>query len=122
MLESRGVVEAKPNAGYFVKARAAAKLALHPPEVSTALDGDVGRLVLDTLRSISVANALPFASPYPDPALLPWRRVRQHVTDIARQYPQWSATYDLPPGDPSSSARSRWHTCARDSTSTRRTS
>ncbi len=102
LLESRGMVEARPNAGYYVKARAAARLSLHPPEVAlpSPLDGDVGRLVLDTLRAISVANALPFASPYPDPSLLPWRRVRQHVTDIARKYPQWSATDDLPPGDP----------------------
>jgi DNA-binding transcriptional MocR family regulator len=102
LLESRGMVEARPKSGYFVKARAAARLSLHPPEVATtsAQDPDVGRLVLDTLRAISIANALPLASPYPDPALLPWQRVRRHVTDVARKYPEWSATDDLPPGDP----------------------
>jgi DNA-binding transcriptional MocR family regulator len=104
LLESRGVVEARPNSGYFVRRRAATKLALHPPEVVAEGDvdaaTDVGRMVLDTLRSISVSNALPLASPYPDPGLLPWRRVRQHVTDVGRKFAQWSATDDLPPGDP----------------------
>jgi DNA-binding transcriptional MocR family regulator len=102
LLESRGVVEARPSSGYFVRPRAAARLALHPPEMATPAEaeGDVGRFVLDTLRSIANTNALPLASPYPDPALLPWRRVRQHVTDVGRGYPAWSATDDLPPGDP----------------------
>ena len=86
-LESQGVIESRPQSGYFVRDAAAKALApaapqsahksarksAPPPPVPATVD--VSRLVLSTLRSIRAHDAVPFGSPYPDPSLFPWRRI-----------------------------------------------
>ncbi|OAJ63686.1 PLP-dependent aminotransferase family protein [Paraburkholderia ginsengiterrae] len=109
LLESRGIVETRPQSGYFVRdasARAAApgepRLA-HSPAPATppvAATVDVSRLVLSTLRSIRAHDAVPFGSPYPDPSLFPWRRINQYANAIARRHASWNLIDDLPPGNP----------------------
>ncbi len=121
LLESRGVIESRPQSGFFVKARprmpaargaqAAAKprRAGTPGELKPASKAvpaaapapvDVSRLVLSTLRSIGAQDAVPLGSPYPDPALYPWRRVNQYANAIARRHASWNLIDDLPPGNP----------------------
>lgn len=57
-------------------------------------------LVLSTLRSIRVDDAVPLGSPYPDPRLYPWQRITQYANAIAKRYDTWSVLDDLPPGAP----------------------
>jgi DNA-binding transcriptional MocR family regulator len=109
LLESRGIIESRPQSGYFVReasARASApgepRLA-HQPALATppvAATVDVSRLVLSTLRSIRAHDAVPFGSPYPDPSLFPWRRINQYANAIARRHASWNLIDDLPPGNP----------------------
>jgi DNA-binding transcriptional MocR family regulator len=101
LLESRGVVETRPQSGYFVRESAAPRAARKTaPAGAVASEVDVSRLVLSTLRSIRANDAVPFGSPYPDPSLFPWRRINQYANAIARRHSSWNLIDDLPPGNP----------------------
>ncbi len=102
-LESQGLIESRPQSGYFVRARAErtampALRANKPSPVPSQVD--VSRLVLSTLRSIRSHNAIPFGSPYPDPSLFPQRKINQHIQAAGRQEALWGLMNDLPPGNP----------------------
>lgn len=104
-LESRGVIESRPQSGYFVRARQAkvprpaAPAAPSQPLVLSS-EVDVSRLVLSTLRTIRKEGAVPLGSPYPDPAPFPWPRISQYANALARRAQHWSVMDDLPPGNP----------------------
>ncbi|MGH8780080.1 PLP-dependent aminotransferase family protein [Paraburkholderia sp.] len=102
LLESRGIVDTRPQSGYFVREqarpRAARKPAAQTPAV--AAEVDVSGLVLSTLRSIGSRDAMPLGSPYPDPSLFPWRKINQYANAIARRHASWNLIDDLPPGNP----------------------
>ncbi|NLP59662.1 PLP-dependent aminotransferase family protein [Paraburkholderia sacchari] len=132
LLESRGVIESRPQSGFFVKARPVArdgslartgegaahgaaqrsspaakgrragaqKMPMEPAPNAAPAPVDVSRLVLSTLRSIVAQDAVPLGSPYPDPALFPWRRINQYANAIARRHVSWNLIDDLPPGNP----------------------
>lgn len=114
LLESKGIIESRPQSGYFVRHRArsagasplsaAAQSADTPLADALALtqasEVDVSRLVLSTLRSIGAGGAVPLGSPYPDQAPFPWTRINQYANSIARRQSGWSLVDDLPPGNP----------------------
>lgn len=119
LLESRGVIESRPQSGYFVRAHASgaangdraregearggarrAARSTPPGSAPKPAQVDVSRLVLSTLRSIGAHDAVPLGSPYPDPALFPWRRINQYANAIARRHASWNLIDDLPPGNP----------------------
>ncbi|MBV8628449.1 MAG: PLP-dependent aminotransferase family protein [Paraburkholderia sp.] len=102
LLESRGVVESRPQSGYFVResARAPAAGSAVSAAPAVASEVDVSRLVLSTLRSIRTRDAMPLGSPYPDPSLFPWQRINQFANAIARRHASWNLMDDLPPGNP----------------------
>ena len=103
-LESRGIIESRPQSGYFVRARQAKVPRPAPPAPSQPLvlssEVDVSRLVLSTLRTIRKEGAVPLGSPYPDPAPFPWPRISQYANALARRAQHWSVMDDLPPGNP----------------------
>lgn len=102
LLESRGLVESRPQKGYFVLSRslvpgpAPARPRRSPLELVS--QPDVGDLMLLTLRAIELGS-VPFGSPYPDPALFPFARINQYVSSVGRRH-RWSLESDLPPGNP----------------------
>jgi DNA-binding transcriptional MocR family regulator len=104
LLESRGVIESRPQSGYFVRPRQARVVRTTPPAPSQPLvlssEVDVSRLVLSTLRTIRKEGAVPLGSPYPDPAPFPWPRISQYANAVARRAQHWSVMDDLPPGNP----------------------
>jgi DNA-binding transcriptional MocR family regulator len=104
LLESKGIIESRPQSGYFVRARQAGMLrpaALAPSQpLVLSSEVDVSRLVLSTLRTIRKEGAVPLGSPYPDPAPFPWPRINQYANAIARRAQHWSVMDDLPPGNP----------------------
>jgi DNA-binding transcriptional MocR family regulator len=103
LLESRGIIESRPQSGYFVRARpqrpppAPAHVAA-PIVLSSEVD--VSRLVLSTLRSIRADGAVPLGSPYADPSRYPSKRISQYANAIARRQRDWNVMNDLPPGHP----------------------
>jgi DNA-binding transcriptional MocR family regulator len=103
LLESRGLVESRPQSGYFVRplakpARDRGAQGACPVAVALAPELDVSKLVLSTLRAIG-EGSVPFGSPYPDPELFPVARINQHASSIGRQHAHGLAV-DLPPGNP----------------------
>jgi DNA-binding transcriptional MocR family regulator len=104
LLESQGLIDGKPRAGYYVRraldAAAPPKqlAASRPPAESRSVD--VSRLVLGSLKAIQSRRCVPLGSPYPDPALFPWRRIQQHRNEIAKRFTAWSVVDDIPPGHP----------------------
>lgn len=101
VLESRGILETRPQSGYFVRAKPLAGTPEKNPSnvLADAAEVDVSRLVLSTLRSIRAQDTVPFGSPYPDPAPFPWRRINQYANAIARRHSRWNLIDDLPPGN-----------------------
>ncbi|HKT63355.1 MAG TPA: PLP-dependent aminotransferase family protein [Burkholderia sp.] len=102
VLESRGLIESRPQSGYFVRARAAApaEAELHtstPAAEPSAVD--VSRLVLSTLRSIARDDAVPLGSPYPDASQFPVQRLARYAQAIGRRRTRWGVIDDLPPGN-----------------------
>lgn len=102
LLESRGVIESRPQSGHFVRARPAesapALQVSRPGSQPSAVD--ISGLVLSTLRSIRADDAVPLGSPYPDASWFPWRRISQYASAIARSHAEWTLLDDLPPGNP----------------------
>jgi DNA-binding transcriptional MocR family regulator len=102
LLESKGVIESRPQSGYFVRLGSVQAVTGLLPSVPFAVSAkvDVSRLVLSTLRSIGADDAIALGSPYPDPALFPSRKITSYVHAIARRKTQWGVTSELPPGNP----------------------
>ncbi|OYD65521.1 UNVERIFIED_ORG: GntR family transcriptional regulator [Burkholderia sp. CF145] len=106
LLESRGMIESRPQSGYFVRARSVAgtkpaTLQAATPDASAEPSQiDISGLVLSTLQSIGVDGAVPLGSPYPDTALFPLQRINRYAHAIARQQTFWGVPSELPPGKP----------------------
>ena len=106
VLESQGLIEGRPQSGYFVTARTAsrsaagAKAAPGPPVDEDLQFVDAGQYVLATLKSIRSHNAVPLASAYPDPALFPWRRMQARMREAMRGRLDADIAEDIPPGNP----------------------
>jgi len=101
VLESQGVIEGRPQSGYFVTSRdASGSLADAASDADDELPYvDAGQYVLATLRSMRSNNAVPLASAYPDPALFPWRRIQQRMREAMRSLQDSDVVEDIPPGN-----------------------
>jgi DNA-binding transcriptional MocR family regulator len=106
LLESKGVIESRPQSGYFVRRGAAdgqdrdvSGLRISRP-IAVSSKVDMSRLVLSTLRSIGSDEAVPLGSPYPDPRLFPFEKINRYVYAIGRDKTIWGVTDELPPGNP----------------------
>ncbi len=105
VLESQGVIEGRPQSGYFVTTRCASSNLTEAgagPELEADDDLpflDAGQYVLATLKSIRTHNAVPLASAYPDPALFPWRRMQLRMREAMRGRLDADVVEDIPPGN-----------------------
>ncbi|WP_028223319.1 aminotransferase-like domain-containing protein [Paraburkholderia oxyphila] len=105
LLESRGVLESRPQSGFFVSLRMAEGNRpageLRPTQpIAVSASVDVSRLVLSTLRSIGADDAVPLGSPYPDPTLFPFEKLNRYASAVGRNKALWGITNALPPGCP----------------------
>jgi len=92
LLEDRGMIEARPQSGYFV--RPPVTQATPEPETSTpAIDPkhvSIADLALRILRDTLNPNLVQFGAAIPDPDLLPTDRLNRILASIARKgdFPQ----------------------------------
>jgi DNA-binding transcriptional MocR family regulator len=105
-LESQGLIESRPQSGYFVRRRPAIQAAgiatadpSAPADMARGGSLDSSEFVLTTLRSIN-QGSVPLGSPYPDPSLFPWAKLNQYANSAARRVAQMGIIADLPPGNP----------------------
>ncbi|MBK6574919.1 MAG: GntR family transcriptional regulator [Sandaracinaceae bacterium] len=110
-LETRGLVEARPRSGYFV--RDTPRLWLPAPEPSVPLPEDERLRGLSVLRETAAPDLVALGTALPDPVHLPLSALGRLCTRIMRESPEEAFGYALPPGP----ARA----CAEPSRPTRRT-
>lgn len=100
-LESRGLIEARPKSGYFVRSRLGQNLAepekRHPDPETTTLQ--VSDFIFQILESVKDPAVVPFGSSFPSPFLFPLDKLGRCLAAAARQLDPYATVSDLPPGN-----------------------
>ncbi|MBK6809183.1 MAG: PLP-dependent aminotransferase family protein [Sandaracinaceae bacterium] len=96
VLETRGLVEARPRSGYFV--RDTPRLWLPVPEPSVPLPEDERLRGLSVLRETAAPDLVALGTALPDPVHLPLSALGRLATRIMRESPEEAFGYALPPG------------------------
>ena len=100
LLESRGVIEARPRSGYYVLPRL--QEALQGPEASLPpLQPQavaINDLVVEMLNLARRPDVVPLGSAFPDPALFPLERLTRSLGTALRRLPPQRLIEDLTAG------------------------
>src|SRR5574343_1825848 len=101
LLESRGLVEARPKSVYFVRARLGRNLP--EPEMSHPLGGStqlqVSDFIFQILDSVRDPGVVPLGSSFPSPYLYPLDKLGRFLANAARRFDPLATVTDLPPGN-----------------------
>lgn len=101
-LEDEGLIESRPQSGYFVTGRASQ--AIPAPRRSRSQRAPrrvkVGGAVQAILSLANNDDVVPLGVANPAAELLPTRALTRLVRDVARRFPRESVNYAFPPGDP----------------------
>ncbi len=100
-LEDRRLIKARPQSGYYVRARlpelpaepVVDRPALNPAEVNLS---EVYQMVM---RDLLNPELLPLGIAIPNPELLPIEKLSRMLTRETRRFAIQSVSYDLPPGN-----------------------
>lgn len=89
LLEDRGLVDAKPQAGFFVRARPRAMVD-GPVLVNLEAPAYVGinNRLMHVLRLNETPNIVQLGSAWPQDEMLPIKRIQQIVSSLARRHPE----------------------------------
>lgn len=89
-LESRGMVEARPQSGYYVRNRTLRPVAAPPPGQTMPSPVEVGlsRRLVDVLRANEAPGMVPLGSALPAAELLLAPRLSRLYASLARRHPQ----------------------------------
>ncbi len=102
VLEQEGIVEARPQSGYFVR-RDPARLPPEPQATRPPLRPayvEVGETISDLLKTARAGDYAPFAAAIPAAELLPLRQLQRINGALKRQVDGPGLLYELPPGNP----------------------
>ncbi|MEO7094219.1 MAG: PLP-dependent aminotransferase family protein [Polyangiales bacterium] len=100
LLESRGLIETRPQSGHYVRARLG-KLAAEPKmsrPSATATRPSVTDLVAKVYGATRDPAMVPLGAAYPGTDVLPVAKLQRIVASIARRHGEQSISYDAPPG------------------------
>ena len=101
LLESRGLIEARPRSGYFVRGRLGQRLPepemSQPPGDSSGLE--VSDFIFEILESVKDPAVVPFGSSFPSPHLFPLDKLGRFLAGAARRLDPLATVTDLPPGN-----------------------
>ncbi len=98
LLESQGLIEARPKSGYFVRAR----LGHRPPRSAPPrgfTDLAVSDFIFQILTSVRDPSITPLGSIFPDPQLFPLGKLGRFLAAAARKLDPVAVITDLPPGN-----------------------
>jgi DNA-binding transcriptional MocR family regulator len=101
LLEDRGLIEAKPQSGFYVRLRPREL----PPEPkmsapsSTASKVDVGELALEVHEAIMDPRIVPLGAATPSHELLPTKKLYRLLGSVARRHESVSNRYESPQGN-----------------------
>jgi DNA-binding transcriptional MocR family regulator len=103
-LEHEGLIEARPQSGYFVTERAFLAQDIPAPRRSRSQRAPRRVRVGDTVQAVfSLAGdekVVPLGVANPAAELLPTRTLARLMRDAARRYPHEAVSYSFPPGEP----------------------
>jgi DNA-binding transcriptional MocR family regulator len=99
LLESRGLIEARPQSGYYVRG---ARRPVEEPAVSRPPKSprpvDVHALVSRVLEDRRWNELIPFGTSIPHQGLMPAAKLQRLLSSIARHHPSTLTSYTFPPG------------------------
>lgn len=99
-LEDRGLIEARPKSGFFVRAqlqgRAQEPQISTPPSAVTAVS--VGGLQSRLFQAARMPGVIAFGNAAPDPELLPTEKLNRTLAAMSRRSGARGVSYDMPPG------------------------
>src|SRR5215469_2518286 len=100
LLESRGLIEARPKSGFFV--RAGSPVSLREPQPSSpaklATPVTVGSLQSRIFDAARMPDVVPLGAAYPGAANLPVAKLSRIMSVTARHAGAAGINYDMPPG------------------------
>lgn len=101
LLESRGLIEARPQSGYYVRPRLLT--GLPEPEmtrpVGDSTDLNVSDFIFEILESVKDPAVVPFGSSFASPYLYPLDKLGRFLAAAARNLNPRATITDLPPGN-----------------------
>jgi len=101
LLESRGLIEARPQSGYYVRSRLPATLPepemTRPVGASTELE--VSDFIFEILESVKDPAVIPLGSSFASAALYPLDKLGRFLAAAARHMDPRATVTDLPPGN-----------------------
>ncbi len=102
LLESRGLIQARPRSGYFVCVQANKDLAEPEmcPQLAETTPVDVSELVFSVLGSIKDPDIIPLGSAFPSPDLFPLARLARSMNKSLQQMPANRILTDITSGNP----------------------
>src|SRR5437899_1875846 len=104
LLEERGILEARPQSGYYVRpplpgmGEAGAAEPHVPRRVGVPTRVSVAELMLAVLQDRRGGTLCELGTAHPNPELLPLRKLNRALATVAREQSLESHAYDLPPG------------------------
>jgi DNA-binding transcriptional MocR family regulator len=104
LLESRGLIHARPRSGYYVNSPAALSAApADAPETSRpkqrSAKVEISDLVFEVLGSVKQRDVAPLGSAFPSPELFPLPQLARSLARGMRNLDPWRIVEDLPPGN-----------------------
>lgn len=101
LLEDRGLIEARPQSGYYV--RTMRWTAPPEPELSKpaarVTDVQVSELILQVVKAGRDPNLVKLGASLPSPELFPIRELHRALSSVGRRFPLAAHSYDAPPGN-----------------------
>lgn len=94
-LEHEGLIESRPQSGFYVASRQPQKKKLTAPETHNLSQAEI---VLTTLRAIKEYGSIPLGSPFPDPRLFPVKKLIS-FQQSTETLDGWEQSQELPPGN-----------------------
>src|SRR6266481_2483732 len=101
LLENRGVIEARPQSGYYVRPRrwspppepGMSRPALRPVKIRAS------DLILEVVKAGRDPNLVRFGATLPSPEVFPIKELNRTMAAVARRAPLEVHAYDVPPGN-----------------------
>ncbi|MET0402593.1 MAG: PLP-dependent aminotransferase family protein, partial [Cystobacter sp.] len=99
-LESRGLIETRPQSGHYVRRRERTRPA--EPQVSRpaaqASEVSISARIRLAYRTVNDPRIVPLGAASIAPQLLPTRRLNRELSQLAREIGEDAIEYDMPPG------------------------
>lgn len=113
LLESRGLILARPQSGYYVKAASTARRESQPQQARYSGSVDINDLVFEVLQASKSRELVPLGMAVADPTLFPHPQLGRALGSCMRRLDPFSTVADLPPATRHCAAPSPGATPAR---------